>query len=737
MKKKHTSMNLSDSQSLESAIANSWLKIAPFWPLKNIIAVNPMAGFEDQTFEDALKEGSVYFQQKEMPYEMQNVNRESIKWFQVFFDEGQSTIQMPSRHLGLMKSTLSLLRFDNRLNINDIEKRQWLEKLPHEPNILIAETLMYLGIPAQDQELFLTLILTTLPGWAAHVKYRTSWPDAKDSQHPHPVTQSEYLALRLVLTCLIWPNAKQLISWHKVALKNADIRSIYQQVQVREKAYQRELLEKFETFDATEKSNKPDAQLVFCIDVRSEPFRRALEHEGNYETYGFAGFFGVPVSIEDPVTAESYSSCPVLLKPAHTIIEKPNCSLQSCKKGYKKLQIIKRIYQSLKYTFTTPFSLVEIMGIFSGLWMGLRSFAPAVSTLIQSALKAIVAPGYSVTPDIESIDFEKQVAYSSGALKMMGLTSNFASLVVFCGHASTTQNNPYGTALDCGACGGRHGGSNARILAHILNTGEVRHALKKHNIEIPKDTFFLAAEHNTTKDQVEIYDYTTSETVKQKVLPLKKDLELARNKNCFLRCAKMGVKVKPDRAKKETSLRAQDWSQILPEWGLAKNASFIVGPRWLTKNLDLDGRSFLHSYEWEKDKEGASLTTILTAPMIVAQWINAQYFFSTLDNVAFGGGSKITNNITGKIGIIQGNASDLMHGLPLQSVYKTDREPYHQPMRLTVVVHAPKSYIDSIISQQTILQKLFGNGWVHLICHDPQEKKKFSLERDLAWIKIH
>ena len=173
-----------------------------------------------------------------------------------------------------------------------------------------------------------------------------------------------------------------------------------------------------------------------------------------------------------------------------------------------------------------------------------------------------------------------------------------------------------------------------------------------------------------------------------------------------------------------------------PEWGLAKNAAFIVAPRSLTKEINLEGRVFLHSYEWQKDKEGSYLATILTAPMIVAQWINSQYLFSTLDNVAFGSGSKVTKNITGKIGIMQGNASDLMHGLPLQSVYESDIKVYHVSMRLTVLVYAPKTYIDPIIKQHTILQKLFGNGWVHLICFDPKDQQKFSLQRDFSWVKL-
>ncbi|GAB4162165.1 MAG: DUF2309 domain-containing protein [Rickettsiaceae bacterium] len=725
-----------DCHSLEMAITGGWSKIAPFWPLKNLIAVNPIAGFEDLSFEEGLKQAQAYFQQKDIPEGMKHVNRESIKWLQAFFDQGQSTIHMPNRHLGFLKSTLSLIKFDERLHKNDPQKLQWLKKLPQKPEMVIAEALLNLGIPTQVQEQFLTLMLTTLPGWAAHIQYRTSWADAEDVANPHTVTRSEYLAFRLVLTCLVWPEAKVLIAWHQNALKESDVKAIYDEVAANEAAYQSDLLKQVKQMKQSKQTSRSKAQLIFCIDVRSEPFRRALEAQGDYETYGFAGFFGVPVAIENAVTGESHASCPVLLKPAHDIVERPNRSHQSYQRRYSRIQGVKKLYQSLKYTFTTPFSLVEAIGIGSGLWMALRSLSPNTATKIQSALKSTIGSNYSLTPDIQAIPLDQQVAYGAGVLKMMGLTENFAPLVVLCGHGSTTQNNAYATALDCGACGGRHGAPNARILAAILNAQEIRQALIKRGIVIPADTLFVAAEHNTTTDEVKIYTDDLSEEKAKEIAALKQDLEKSRDENSLWRAHEMGVHTKKNRAQKATALRSQDWAQVRPEWGLARNAAFIVAPRSLTKDINLEGRSFLHSYEWEKDEDGSSLTTILTAPMVVAQWINSQYLLSTLDNVAFGGGSKITKNITGKIGIMQGNASDLMHGLPLQSVYKSDKEAYHKPMRLTVIVYAPKLHIDPIIKQQAILQKLFSNGWVRLICHDPVEKQKFSLQRDLAWAKM-
>ena len=59
----------------------------------------------------------------------------------------------------------------------------------------------------------------------------------------------------------------------------------------------------------------------------------------------------------------------------------------------------------------------------------------------------------------------------------------------------------------------------------------------------------------------------------------------------------------------------------------------------------------------------------MTAPMIVAHWINMQYFASTVDNDHFGSGNKTIHNVVGRFGILSGNGGDLMTGLPWQSLH--------------------------------------------------------------------
>lgn len=728
-------------------ISKAWEKISPAWPLKNLIAVNPLRGFEDLLFEHALMEGAAYFQCSQLPVNIQAINRETIKWCQAFFDEGQATINMPLRQLGLYQSWRQLIPFDERLHQKCIQNRTWLRNLPNSAEQTVTECLVKLNIPLENRSLFLTLLLTTLPGWAGYVKYRTEWrqeiiPDT------NRVSQSDYLAMRLVITCLLWPSARDLLSWYQQA-NISHISYHMMKINDAEKNYHASLLKLLSKQTKINKSSGEVtrlAQLVFCIDVRSEPLRRVLEAQGNYETFGFAGFFGIPARIKNQLTEESYSSCPVLITPKHIVQETPHCSDKILQKTvYKKKQIIvmKRLYQALKYTFTIPFALVEALGPWCGLWMSLKTVMPRFSVRLKKKLgeqfqsELAIRPSLTKNDNGYGIDIEDQCVYAESMLRMIGLTDNFSQLIVLCGHGSVTQNNAYASALDCGACGGNQGAGNARILADILNNANVRKTLVKQGIKIPAETLFIAALHDTTTDEVTFFEYENNIST-QNLKKLKQDLEFVQQINNRWRCQQMGYAKQSEVHKNYTrhvKKRSADWAQTRPEWGLARNASFIIGPRNLTNKINLDGRAFLHSYEWKQDKDGAILSAILTAPMVVAQWINNQYLFSSLDNVAYGSGSKITHNITGKIGVMQGNGSDLMHGLPLQSIYSSDIKAYHEPLRLMTIVYAPCILISKVIDNHEVLQKLFSNGWVLLACIEPDSEEVYLLQRDLTWQK--
>lgn len=720
---------------LEKAIHEAWQTVAPFWPLQNIIATNPLAGFEDLPFQQGLAQGCAYFQQKELPEPLQKVNQASLKWLALYFDQGQASITLPQKDKGLLQSVLALLPFDDSIPTQ--------QSLPTAGSSLdfIDILLQRLDIQPKDQTQFLTLLLTTLPGWAAHVQYQVNWADG-DAQ-----LSQDYLALRLLFTSLFWPQAKNLLETHQQALAKAAVstQDTFQLISARETAYQNNLLPKLEIAETKGEPNTtaPKAQLVFCIDVRSEPFRKVLEAQGDYETFGFAGFFGLPLSVHNTVTKKTHASCPVLLKPAHEVRNHPSCATKASKQHQKIVQL-KKLYQSTKHSFTTAFPLVETLGLPKGFAMGLYTFAPTLATKIKSKLKHKYAAN-ELTPDINSIPLVDQINLGFNALTGIGLTKNFAPLVVFCGHGSETTNNAFASSLDCGACGGQHGGPNAKALAAILNNKSVRVALAEKGISIPETTAFLAAQHNTTTDKVSLFigstshtstDTTSTDTTSPEFTQLTTALKRAQQENAQNRCTAMGLSPSKLGALNHTQALSADWAQTRPEWGLARNAAFIIAPRWLTKNINLEGRSFLHGYNWEDDSDGTLLTGILTAPMIVTQWINSQYLFSTLDNTAYGAGSKVTQNIVGTIGVMQGNGSDLMHGLPLQSVNTTDTKAFHQAQRLSVIVRAPKARLLEVIENAPSVYKLVNNQWVLMICHDPETGKQFRIGSELEFEEI-
>ena len=205
---------------------------------------------------------------------------------------------------------------------------------------------------------------------------------------------------------------------------------------------------------------------------------------------------------------------------------------------------------------------------------------------------------------------------------------------------------------------------------------------------------------------------------------LERDLDRAGAALAAERCAVLPGAVRssrgavtPERAFRHVSNRSSDWAQVYPEWGLAGNAAFIVAPRSVTRGIDLQRRTFLHSYEAEVDTDGSALETILTAPMVVAQWINCQYYFSTVAPQVFGAGTKTIHNVVGGVGVIAGHTSDLQLGLPWQSVSDGERL-LHEPVRLLAVVQAPLSRIDEIVERNPILQQLFGNDWVALAARE-------------------
>jgi uncharacterized protein YbcC (UPF0753/DUF2309 family) len=308
----------------------------------------------------------------------------------------------------------------------------------------------------------------------------------------------------------------------------------------------------------------------------------------------------------------------------------------------------------------------------------------------------------------EDVPTDQRIYTAEAVLATMGLTEQFAPLVVLCGHRSDNRNNPHATALDCGACAGASGEDNARAVAGLLNDPEVRTGLAERGINIPGTTWFVAALHETVSDRVELLD--------TQAVPAGHSGAVDRLR---VNLAEAGRLRSAERAgdlpgsPSAVRRRGADWAQVRPEWGLARNAAFIIGPRSMTAGLDLDGRAFLHTYDADADPDGKVLEAIMTAPLVVAHWISSQYYFSTVDPDAFGAGDKLLHNVVGDTGVLLGEGGDLRVGLPLQST-ACGGERYHQAVRLLAVVQAPLERVERIISENPILTTLLGGSWMRI-----------------------
>ncbi len=484
-----------------------------------------------------------------------------------------------------------------------------------------------------------------------------------------------------------------------------------------ESHYADRLLAAIDQPDQLRRTTRPAAQVVCCIDPRSEGLRRHLEAAGDYETFGFAGFFGIPARVRPPSGA-LLDLFPVLLRPGVEVVEEipdPRDALRHAESVRSRAALEAAVVAG-RETAVSAYLLAEAAGFALGPLAAARTLAPrAVAALGRRATRRessrsraqAVLDGPGAPAD------DVQADHVEAALRTMGLTSGFAPLVVLCGHGSTTTNNPYASALDCGACGAARGARSARLAAAMANRPAVRHLLAERGIEVPADTVFVAAEHDTATDTVTVFD---DPAVPPGHLRLVEELrgDLGR---AGVGLATERTRDLPGAARRagpdHVATRSADWAQLQPEWGLARNAALLVAPRRRSAGVDLDRRCFLHSYEPDGDPGGEALEAILAGPGVVAQWISAHYYFSTVDPERLGAGDKAALNVVAGIGVTRGDGEDLCVGLPRQAVFDRDR-PYHEPMRLLVAVDSPTERVEALLARNRVLAELADGEWMSL-----------------------
>ncbi len=763
-----------DRTLMDDAVA-ACRQISPLWPLKDFVAVNPMLGQTDEPFDAAaarlpvvsgarlLRKPADYAEDyrraafddrhlgaairrlggvmvetpagvvdalskpdRDAPDAHKTVSEVAFDvtghdwsrfivdqisfWAGGYFDEGQAAWKNPWRTEAPFVAWRAQAMIDRTPEILGLKGfRATVSGLSADAATALADIVRALGVPPAQRTDYFHRLLSTIAGWAGYRRYQ-GW--AKELAGDGPAGVLDLLAIRASYDYAIYRclgSAELKASWrHSLDTiakgRQTSIRPALVAQTALEYAYQERLVEKIGGNEPTAIKDRPAAQAVFCIDVRSERIRRAIETVNNdIETFGFAGFFGFPIAIIRAGDSKAQAQCPVLLEPKFHVCETPRESIRAA--------TFAGAWKRFKTGAISSFAFVESLGgVFAGALLRDSSRRPAPETAPLGALD--IAASNCVHANAMSVD--DKVALAAGAIAGISFNGRFARLIALVGHGASTTNNPYASGLDCGACGGHSGEANARTAAAVLNDKEVRTRLAARGVSIPDDTVFLAALHDTTTDEIRLFDSDRA--------PASHGDELARLTRDFAEAAIMTRRERgPSLGLAATAsldnrikARSRDWSQVRPEWGLAGCAAFIAAPRGRTRRLDLNGRAFLHSYDWRCDDENAVLELIMTAPLVVASWISLQYYASSVDNRAYGSGDKTLHNVIGGIGVLEGGGGDLRSGLPMQSVHD-GQTLFHQPMRLAAVIEAPRERIDRVLAKHAHVRALFDNGWMHLI----------------------
>jgi uncharacterized protein YbcC (UPF0753/DUF2309 family) len=492
---------------------------------------------------------------------------------------------------------------------------------------------------------------------------------------------------------------------------------------------------------------RPAAQVFFCMDEREESMRRALEEaDPQVETLGTAGYFGVAVDykgIDDP---DSAAFCPVVVKPRHAVLEQPKAEdsalLESRRLRRRLLGLL------MRNSFVSSRTLIR--GWISTTALGMLSAVPLIGQLLaprryaqlrewmngaflpkprtELALMRSTAKSHdAVTGLLMGFAAAEKTERVASVLRPAGLTEHFARLVVILGHGSTSLNNPHESAHDCGACGGRPGGPNARLFAAMANRPEVRQGLRQRGIDIPDDTWFIGGYHDTCTDGVELYDLAPFPLTHQADLDrLRESLDVARTRNAHERVRRFEscpTNLLPGAALRHVEERSQHLAQPRPEYGHCTNAVCVVGRRSLTRGLFLDRRAFLVSYDAGQDPDDQGLAALLSAVVPVGAGISLEYYFSFVDNDRYGCGTKLPHNVAGLVGVMDGHASDLRTGLPWQMV------EIHEPVRMLFVIETTPERLGKVVDASAALQQLVENRWIRLAAIDP-ESGRIHVRRD-------
>ncbi|MBS2034541.1 DUF2309 domain-containing protein [bacterium] len=732
---------------IQAAVQTACSRIAPTWPLDRFIAVNPFWGFTHLPFQQASSLLQRLCGSSLLPESFRNPeatpaalplcldslspeNREAMVQSlslccAAFFDQGQAGWR-PSRSQGLYAFWRSQCAHD--YVFGKLFGARAHEDLPDDSVEMIRRVILAFEFERPGLEHYLTALLLSLNGWAAWCAYQ-GWQARLSGQEDDSLEQ--LLAMRLAWEWLIYKSSAihpgrrsawlSRVKLDALSLESSAPESGWNQLDQHELRFQQSVSRQLNTLAAAE-GPPPRLQAVFCIDVRSEPLRRALEScDPHIQTLGYAGFFGIPADYTPLGTQATRPQLPGLLAPSLSIQDQAAAASSLAGRRGRRLSL-ERDCQTMPGEALASFHWVESLGL-SYVWKLLRATFAWESSPPPDQAGLTQKESEQIQPGLTGIDLGRSITLASSVLRGMSLTHNFAPTVLLIGHASTSRNNPHAGGLDCGACCGQSGQVNSRALAGLLNDAQVRLGLAGQGLRIPPETRFVAGLHDTTSDEITLFQGDGLDPIISSWL--RRASELCRQE----RAPALGLNSKsPAALAAACRSRGRDWSQVRPEWGLANNAGFLAAPRARSREANLAGRCFLHEYRAELDPDGSILEQIMTAPMIVAHWINMQYYASAVDNRRWGSGNKVLHNVVGgTIGVFEGNGGDLRIGLALQSLHDGQRW-MHEPLRLSVWLEAPQDSIERVLSRHQKVAELVHGGWIHLLRIEPKNGESYRYD---------
>ena len=665
-----------------------------------------------------------------------------------YFDEGQVQVKAP-RAMGLYDTWRSQAKGDQMpsLFMELRGYRSTLDSLPFNVDEMIARGCEDLGVAPAQREGYFSALLLDVNGWASWCAYLRFTARLAGGEDDHI---RELLAVRLAWEWILLRSSDEAIadewrfamtSWSAIdraaQLARADDWILQQAVEIAWHSGVRAQL--LQGFDAVRPAS-PKLQAVFCLDVRSEVFRRALEAQGDeLQTFGAAGFFGVPIEYAQLAADDARPQLPGILAPKYRVTD-TNVSA-GLEKTRRARLLAAHAWKAFKSSSLSSFAFVDSMGLFFARNLYDDAFGEknrsenhdhAGLTEIEDQTRL---PRITSHVDGTPVSGEERCQLAEGFLRSIGLTQSFAPVVLLVGHGSETKNNAHAAGLDCGACCGQPGEVNARAAAALLNDEGVRTGLASRGIEVPAATLFVGALHNTTTDDVTLFvEGAGAATRRAELAEVQAVLARASFATRRARAPRLGLGELSDANLHAAVLRrARNWAEVRPEWGLAGNATLIVAPRERSRHADLQGRAFLHDYRFLDDQDHTILEAIMTGPMVVAHWINFAYYASTVDNKRYGCGDKVLHNVVGgRLGVFEGNGGDLRVGLSLQSLH--DGEKWvHAPLRLSVFIEASRAVIDDVLAKHPKVKELVDNEWLHLFQLDAIERTLVA-RRNGGWV---